>query len=79
MWWRHENFFWDGLVYHVAHSKARAHIDSKCLNLHQRKLLKPPKFITKSTIYLQLILLVMWGHHILIFLLVLSIFDKIEN
>jgi hypothetical protein len=40
------------------------------LNLHQRKHLKPPKIIIKSIIYLQLILLVMWGHHILIFLLV---------
>jgi len=29
MWWCHDKKNWDGLVYHVVHSKAWAHIDSK--------------------------------------------------
>jgi hypothetical protein len=29
MWWCHDKKNWDGFVYHVVHSKAWAHIDSK--------------------------------------------------
>jgi hypothetical protein len=37
--------------------------------------LSTPKIIVTSIIFLQLIFLVMYGHHILDFLIVLSIFD----
>jgi hypothetical protein len=56
MWWCHDNFFWGGLVYHVAHSKAKAHTNSKWPKFAPNKHPKCPRIIIKSILYLQLII-----------------------